>query len=124
MGLFTAIWMKEKLSVQQQEKAKRKVMKLKDKKLIQAATEAPVGAIRAAAVQRLTDREALWEIALKDGDGYVRYAALRQLAMKGDQGALEKLCGLLIDPFTAEAAVTILREVYAETRTEIIRATT
>lgn len=90
MGLFTPIWMMENPNDMQRDQAMKTAETLTGQELIQAATEAPVGMIRAAAVKNpnLTDQAVLAEIARKDRDEWVRRDAAEKLT---DQAVLTEI---------------------------------
>lgn len=93
MGLFTPIWMSE--DVLKEEKAVNSVAKLSNRdQLLKAALQAPLSAVRLAAVEKLTDQKALYEIAEatgsseNTGDRDVCRAARARIS---DQNLLERL---------------------------------
>ena len=90
MGLFTPIYMKEKLNARQVRTAISKVEKMTDQaKLTAVALEGKDKSVRSAAVGRLEDANLVADLALSDPS--VEDAAFEQLKKLCDQNALVKV---------------------------------
>ncbi len=88
MGLFRPVWMTDKQG--KENKAVAAVRKVTDQaQLAKIAREAPLGKVRTEAVSRMTDQDALYEVAISDGYFVTRQMAIRRM----DEAHLVRIAG-------------------------------